>query len=154
MSANILTNAYTLSKVGFQTEMVGYSSNRARSCHISSLRVFSHVINSFFYFTNQNLVIQYGSHGKCKLSWHIFTCLVFLFAAFLLLFFFANRAPHTGSCHAEILYWLFQFYIITIIIIIIIIIVIIVIIIIFFGGGEGLGKGWNRICLNVTAQLA
>ena len=151
MSANILTNAYTLSKVGFQTEMVGYSSNRARSWHISSLRVFSHVINSFFYFTNQNLVIQNGSDGKCKLSWHIFTCLVFLFAAFLLFFFFANRAPHTGSCHAEVLYW-FQFYII--IIIIIIIVIIVIIIIFFFGGGEGLGKGWNRICLNVTAQLA
>ena len=107
MSANIFTNAYTLSKLGFQTEMVGYSSSGARSWHISSLRVFSHVISSFFYFTNQNLVIQYGSDGKCKLSWHIFTCLVFLFAAFWFFFFFGNRAPHTGSCHAEVLYWLF-----------------------------------------------
>ena len=79
--------------------MVGYSSNWARSWDISSLRFFSHVIGSFFYFTNQNLVIQYGSDGKWKLSWHIFACLVFLFPAFLLFFFFANRAPHTGSYH-------------------------------------------------------
>lgn len=79
--------------------MVGYSSKWARSWHISSLRFFSHVIGSFFYFTNQNLVIQYGSDGKQKLSWHIFACLVFLFPAFLLFFFFANRAPHTGSYH-------------------------------------------------------
>ena len=64
--------------------MVGYSSNWARSWHISSLRFFSHVIGSFFYFTNQNFVIQYGSDGKWKLSWHIFACLVFLFPAFLL----------------------------------------------------------------------
>ena len=68
--------------------MVGYSSNWARSWDISSLRFFSHVIGSFFYFTNQNLVIQYGSDGKCKLSWHIFTCLVFRFAAFC--FFFSS----------------------------------------------------------------
>ena len=63
--------------------MVGYSSNWARSWHISSLRFFSYVIGSFFYFTNQNFVIQYGSDGKWKLSWHIFACLVFLFPAFL-----------------------------------------------------------------------
>ena len=65
---------------------MGYSSNWARSWHISSLRFFSHVIGSFFYFTNQNLVIQYGSVGKWKLSWRIFACLVFLFPVFLLFF--------------------------------------------------------------------
>lgn len=86
MSANMSTNAYTLSKVGFQTEIVGYSSNWARPWHISSQRFFSYVIGSLFYFTNQNLVIQYGSDGKWKLSWHIFACLVFLFPAFLLFF--------------------------------------------------------------------
>ena len=85
MSANILTNAYTLSKVGFQTEMVGYSSNRARSLHMSSLRFFSHV-GPFFYLTNQTLVIQNVSDGKWTLSWRIFACLIFLFPAFLLFF--------------------------------------------------------------------
>ena len=137
MSANILTNAYTLSKVGFQTEMVRYSSNRARSWHLSSLRFFSHVIGSFFSFTNQNLVIQNGSDGKWTLSWHVFACLTFLFPAFLL-FFVANRASLTGSCQR---YYIgcFNFIYITSFL------------------RRGWGKGWNAwhgICRNVTAQLA
>ena len=113
--------------------MVGYSSNWARSWHISSLRFFSHVIGSFFYFTNQNLVIQYGADGKCKLSWHIFTCLVFLFAAFC--FFFSSVIERLTLAVAMQRYYTGCFNFIYFIIIII------SIIFFFGGGGGGVGEG-------------
>ena len=131
------TNAYALSKVRLQRDggvwfqlgsLVAYFQPEV-------FLLYNYVIGSFFYFTNQNLVIQYGSDGKWKLSWHIFACLVFLFPAFLLFFFFANRVPLTGSCQG---YYIgcFNFIYCTSFL------------------RRGWGKGWNAwhgICRNDTA---